>query len=144
MDKGQKSKSDSSLLFKFVLVFLMLLIVVLIIGTIREYWHQQDIDNEMATLQAEIERLNLDKQQFLNSVDAYQNEFFIEQEARLKFNLQKPGEKVVVVPIGDVGNLGDIDEKAQGNGATDIVSNIYYNNLRSWWVYFFQVRNENN
>jgi len=144
MDKGQKIKSEKSLLFKFVLVFLMLLVLLLVVGTIKEYLHQQELDSEMAALQAEIEKLNLDKKQFLSSIDAYQDEFFIEQEARLKFNLQKPEEKVLVIPAERIAELGGTGQLALADNNKEVKGNIYINNFRSWWDYFFQVRAEGN
>jgi len=141
MEKGSKTRSEKSLLFKFVLVFLILLIIALIAGIIKEYLHQKELDGEMLALQEEIERLNLDKNSFLASIEAYQSEFFVEQEARLKFNLQKPGEKVLVIPqekANTVVNSGlEVDSEAVA------MKNTYVNNLRSWWSYFFQA-SENN
>ncbi|KKQ78709.1 MAG: Cell division protein FtsL [Parcubacteria group bacterium GW2011_GWC2_38_7] len=144
MDKGQKTKSDKSLLFKIVLVFLILLILALVVGTIREYSRQKELDKELAALQEEISKLNLDKSQFLSSIEAYQSEFFVEQEARLKFNLQKPGEKVMVIPgdgIPGLTSVGSADLVAEGFASKTA---FYVNNARAWWTYFFKARENNN
>jgi len=139
MNKGQKSKSEKGLLFKFVLVFLMLLLAILTVGTVKEYLRQKDLDKEMETLQAEIDKLNLDRSQFLSSIEAYQNDFFLEQEARLKFNMQKPGEKVLVIPAERINEIGDTSYLLSSSTG-EKKENIYIKNIRSWWDYFFQVR----
>jgi len=144
MDKGQKASSDKSLLFKFVLIFLILLIFVLIVGTIREYLRQRELDSEMATLKAEIDQLNLDKNQFLSSIDAYKSDFFVEQEARLKFNLQQPGEKVVVIPQDAANNSLNPRHDDVSGQVQNISTKFYVNNVRAWWNYFFQVRSNAN
>lgn len=144
MNKGQKTKPEKSLLFKFVFVFLILLIFVLIVGTIREYLRQKELDKEMAALQEEINRLNLDKSQFLSSIEAYESKFFVEQEARLKFNLQNPGEKVLVIPQDGVKNSGKaVDLGATSETQTGKVQ-FYVNNVRAWWKYFFPSRDNHN
>lgn len=140
MSKGQKTKSEKSLLFKFVFVFLILLIIVLVIGSVREYLRQKELNKEMASLQEDINQLNLDKSQFLSSIEAYKSEFFVEQEARLKFNLQKPGEKVLVIPQGGSGGIVGFDGEDALAGAPGSISHFYVNNVRAWWSYFFQAR----
>ncbi|KKR07353.1 MAG: hypothetical protein UT32_C0012G0016 [Parcubacteria group bacterium GW2011_GWC2_39_14] len=140
MSKGQKTKSEKSLLFKFVFIFLLLLIIVLAIGSVREYLRQKELNKEMVTLQEDIKNLNLEKNQFLSSIEAYKSEFFVEQEARLKFNLQKSGEKVLVIPQGGSGGLvglGGENDLAEAQSAS---TRFYVNNVRAWGNYFFQAR----
>jgi len=140
MSKGQKTKSEKSLLFKFVFIFLILLIVVLLIGSVREFLRQKELNKEMASLQQDIENLNLERSQFLSSIEAYKSDFFVEQEARLKFNLQKSGEKVLVIPQGSSGGLVGLGGENASVEAQSASTRFYVNNVRAWGSYFFQAR----
>jgi cell division protein FtsB len=143
MEKRIKSKSEKGILFKVLLVFLLLVVLVLIIGTVREFFRQKDLDKELLALEAEIEKLKLDKNHFLNSIEVYQSDFFVEQEARLKFNLQKPGEKVLVIPSSEL-NGQELASGLYEKGQVAVgVNYIYVNNLRAWWNYFFHTLENN-
>jgi hypothetical protein len=57
----------------------------------------------------------------------------LEQEARLKLNLQKPGESVVIIP--GVGGGRELGENVAGmEGENKAISNP-----KKWWNYFFKI-----
>lgn len=133
MSRGNKTKS---FLFNFTIIFLLILLLLLILGIVREYLRQKELDAEVAALQLEIEKLNLDKRGFLDSIEAYQSEFFLEQEARTKFNLQKPGEKVAIIPSSTISSI-TTDSNASLGTSNLQSNNVYIQNIKAWWQYFF-------
>ena len=111
--------------------------VIFISGIIREAWRIRSFNNEIDELQQELENLKMDRQEFLSSIDLYESELFVEQEARTKFNLQKPGEEVVVIPVDDqdiVGALGD-KTKSQNTEPKNLRERMS-KNLNDWWGVF--------
>ena len=131
---------QKSFFSRFVFVFAIIIIVILFLGIVREYVKRVELDNEVAVLDQELEKLKLKKKGFLNSIEAYHSNFFIEQEARDKFNLKQPGEKVVVItpPRLSLGQMPLDPGQAQdlaGNSTTKTA--IVFKNVQTWWQYFF-------
>ena len=89
------------------------LIVVLGVIFFSEYANQKQLDGEISELNAEIERLKLKKENFLTLIDRYQSDFYVEEEARTKMNLDVPGEQVVVIKLNEVGHLASLRRRAR-------------------------------
>jgi cell division protein FtsB len=140
MGKNEPGQLKKSFFSRFVLVFVCLFFVVAVIGFVREYAKSREVDKELASLEVELNRLKLEKNNFLKSVDSFQSEFFLEEEARTKFNLKKEGERVLVIPgtrLGDqtAGGIGDFRVVATAEGW------LGWRNAVSWWNYFFADKN---
>lgn len=134
MSKGRKS---NGFFFNFAIVFLLIGLLLLSIGIIREYLKQKELDREVLTLEQELASLNLNKKNFLTSIDAYQSEFFVEQEARAKFNLKKPGEKVVIIPSTTIETINANKAQLVEGADNNLKKNLYIENISSWVNYFF-------
>lgn len=134
-----KSRKTRGFFFNFAVVFLLVILLLLIMGIVREYLRQKELDKEVSTLEAEIERLNLDKKNFLSSIEAYQSDFFLEQEARTKFNLKKPGEKVAVIPSTTIDLIQSNNSSNDQEDNKKVFNNPYLENASAWWQYFFGV-----
>ncbi len=120
------------------LVVVGIVFIFLIVGLARQMARHDDLSQQITDLDKELKQLNLDKKDFLQSLDAYQSDFFAEQEARTKFNLKKPGEKVVIIPVsslepGVTARSGDL-------ARADFSSRLGFN-MRMWWEYFFGEKN---
>jgi len=120
------------------LIFGVILVVFFSFGAVREYFKRQELDKELSGLEQELENLKLKKKTFLSSIEAYKGNFFLEQEARTKFNFKKPGEKVAVITVSKFAEstvsrslLSETDFSAiQYRGRAKI-------NSAAWWNYFF-------
>jgi len=103
----------------------------------RNYMIRQEID-ELTTEKEALEAENLELSSFMSSV---QTETYIEQEARIKLGLSKPGEKVVILSDSQVEN------STEGDGSLDLnkVDNFFVPDPSSlanplkWWYYFFDI-----
>jgi cell division protein FtsB len=89
------------------------------------------IDAEIKAAEEEIARLET-KNGELNDFISYLNtEAFLEEEARLKFDLQKQGESVLIIP------KESLSETAQKEGDMKNGKKVASGNLLKWWNYFF-------
>jgi cell division protein FtsB len=133
--KTRKKSNSTGFFSRFVVVFLVLLLALLLIGIVKEYVNRNKLDQDITDLEQELENLKTKKQQFTRSIDAYQGEFFVEQEARTKFNMKKPGEKVVVIPTAE----SDLVEQHNSKDNNNEIKPISQSNILAWWEYFFAI-----
>lgn len=120
------------------LIFGVILIVFFTLGVVREYFKRLDLDKELSGLEQELENLKFKKKTFLSSIESYKSDFFLEQEARTKFNFKKAGEKVAIIPVSKFTEVV-VNPKAS---STTTKSSVGYRGLAkvnslAWWHYFF-------
>ncbi len=115
-------------------IFFILGIVVfgfLLFALLNKFFESREIDQEIKESEQEIARLetkNLELKELLNYLDT---DAFLEQEARLKFNMQKPGESVMVV------SGGSGDDQNKKDLAVLTAEDKFRSNPAKWWDYFF-------
>lgn len=112
----------------FLLVGLGVL-ALLFVGFGREYVRNRQIENEIAALQAEHDRLEQDRLASLELISDLSSEYYLEREARTKRGLGEPGETLVVVDLQD-----EITPQGEVLG-TDTDDGL--NNPARWFYYFF-------
>lgn len=122
------------------LFFIILILIVLIVSIGRESFRKYQLAKEINDLQSKINQLDVSNQSLSNLLKYFKEDSYLEKEARLKLNLRKPGEKVVILPSSET-NL----ESAQGN-LDNILSQNKNNpdnqesesaNYWKWWEYLF-------
>lgn len=101
----------------------------LFIGFGREYVRNRQIENEIAALQAEHDRLEEDRLASLELISDLSSEYYLEREARMKRGLGEPGETLVVVDLQD-----ELIPQGEVLGAT---TEDGLNNPARWFYYFF-------
>ncbi len=127
-----KNKQKSVKLQKVLLLFLFIIVLLAILGIIREYGRKIELDRDLSKLEQEIKEEEVKKEQFLSSLDLYQSDFYLEEMARTKFNLKKNGEIVVVISENE-----KVIEESLNNKEKSEKSSLVKNNLGIWWNYFF-------
>lgn len=133
-----KRNKGSRALSKFFVIGVVIFFISFAFITVKEMTNKNQLEKEIAQLNNEIETLKLKKQSFLDLIDTYQDEFYVESEARKKMNLKKPGEKVVVVNLDEYHSLDD--DSVFNNQYTDEEKNNNVekvSNFVLWWNYFF-------
>ena len=117
---------------KVFLFFITLALIGLTISLGQESYRKYQLTKEINKLELEIERLEKKDQQMANLLEYFKEGSYLEKEARLKLNLKKPGEKVVVISqsAGAEFNERIVVE------TEDVVSNET-TNFWEWWEYFF-------
>jgi cell division protein FtsB len=125
-------------------VFLFLAAIVLIILTVnlgRESYRKYQLGKEIQGLKAEMEQLEGKNRQLSDMFEYFKDESYLEQEARLKLNLKRPGEKVVIYSdrASDLSdnNSGASPTAPTAFGAPEIKKSEGTDNYWLWWEYFF-------
>lgn len=97
-------------------------------GLISLSLRNRSIDADLARLDVESRSLETRNVELVELLKRFETSGFLEREARLKLNLQKPGETVVVV-----------ERTATVTSSTARVAPIRTrsSNAERWWLYFF-------
>jgi len=72
----------------------------------KTLWNTYQAGQQVGLLEQEVEELRHEKQFYEEEVEDRQSDEFVEQEARNKLNLIKPGETVVVIKEPDMAGQG--------------------------------------
>ena len=119
-------------LFSPFFIFLLILILIgVIIAAGKESRHRYQTNEEINDLERKISSLKDRKEALLNFLDYFNSEAFLEKEARLKLNLLKEGEKLVIISSDKETDLeNQILEKNKIEGKE-------FSNFRKWRNYLF-------
>jgi len=110
-------------------IFLLILILIGIIAAVgKESYRKYQIDKQVADLEQQIESLKEKNQTLSNLINYFVSEESLEKEARLKLNLVKEGEKLVIISS----DKKNEPENRKSNNQKENLSN-----LERWWKYFF-------
>lgn len=122
---------------KYGKLLLMLMFVILIfigIESGQEIWREYKIKKEIETLKTEITKYKKENNDLEKMLDYYKTLSYKEKEARLKLNMQKPGEKVILV---DSAESGETDKKTDNSILQTEENAADFSNVKKWWNYFF-------
>lgn len=109
--------------------FIILLVAILILTIValgREGYRYFRVSQEIRDLEKKIEALEKENEELAGMEKYFQSEDFLEKEARLKLNLTKPGEKLIIVKTPE-----DLEEEQE----QEITKQVF--NIQLWWDYFF-------
>lgn len=70
-------------------------------STVRETYRGWKVDQEIEGLKSQVAALESQKHSMTSLLDTMKTDTYVEQEARLRFNLKKPGEHVILFEEGD-------------------------------------------
>lgn len=119
--RGKKFYSQFSIVLGiFILVFIS-------VSLAKEIVRRYEVSREISALKSEIQRLESRNTELNQLISFFSTEEFLEQEARTRLNLQKIGEKVMIIP--DVRKLGEEEIKSN--------LELSLSNPARWWNYFF-------
>lgn len=92
----------------------------------KESYRFFEINQEIGDLENNIEKTKKENEELIKMKEYFNSSDFLEKEARLKLNVLKPGEKLIIVKHPE--NLEEEINKEE-------VKNI--SNISLWWKYFF-------
>ena len=118
---------------KFFFIFLVPILLALATGIFQKLYYRYEIKGDLDKLNAEISDLNKQKNDLNQLVDYYKNESNLEKEARVRLNLKKEGEKVVII-LPQATSTGENSESVSGPNGVNIEN---FPNYLQWWYYFF-------
>ena len=140
--KAKKIKKIlSSKIFLFIVIFTL---IFLLIGLVKETYRKHQLTSEIDQLKLNIDELEGDNQQLANLMDYFKEDSYLEKEARIKLNLKKPGETVVVLSKDIIDEVevirrGGLDEEELDKEIINLSENeaLKTTNYWKWWEYFF-------
>ena len=94
------------------------------------------IQREIEAGQSEISRANAKRDELLTLLQYVESPTYAEEQARLKFGLAKPGEKLAVIPSPENENSQDIS--GADPNRLDESAGPKRLNYNKWWSYFFK------
>ncbi|HPN15228.1 MAG TPA: septum formation initiator family protein [bacterium] len=131
--EGKKSLANKA---KWPLFLMANVAVLLVVGmsTVRETYKGWTVDHEIKALEMKAQALEGRKMQLSELASKMQESDYAEREARAKLNMQKPGEKVVIL---------EGVAATQTTWQIDVVTAppppvVNLSNPERWWQYFVQ------
>lgn len=111
-------------------IFLIPIFLALLVGIFQQLYHRYQVKKDLGKLDMEIANFNKQKEDLSNLLDYYKNESNLENEARVRLNLKKEGEEVVIILPTATSTESD-KISSQKN-----IENMP--NYKQWWYYFFR------
>lgn len=135
--------SNSSMLKKVFLIFIIISIGWFVYNTALIAYKKYNLNLEIEKVKKEIEALSAKNAKLKGLFEIFQSPEFLEKEARKKFNLQKEGEKAVVIVDEKKSDKSGQSVKSKGvfedllaSGA-NILKEENKENIQNWIDYFF-------
>lgn len=113
------------------IVFEVLVIIFLLIGTTKEVIRRISLRQEISILEKQIAELESQNRSLGEYVASINTESFQEKEARKRLNLQKPGESLLIIP-----ETKTLSNEVPDNTILNTTAKGKSNPIR-WWRYFF-------
>lgn len=112
---------------------MMMVLLILLVGTGRQALKHYTIQKEIESVQLAISEMNSKNSELGELLVYVQSPAYTEAQARLRFGYAKPGEKLAIIPEGQVLGTFRFDEEGNDQSAeTDDEP------LTRWWTHFFQ------
>lgn len=83
--------------YSFLIIILTLILIGVIIAVAKESYRKYQIEREIANIQKEIDFLKNKNESLSAFLDYLEHNSSLEKEARLKLNLLKEGEKLIII-----------------------------------------------
>ena len=129
----KKKKKEQSPVGRFFTSRLFLIIafvtaILVAVSYARAYYQDYAIRQEIARLESEVRRLEHKKLESFELLKYVSSDAFVEEKARVEFNMKKPGENVMVIAEQE-------GMKYQEEAVSEPESSTL-NNPTKWWYYF--------
>lgn len=122
------------LVSKLFLFSISIILIALVVNVGKESYRKYQLKKEIDSLNASIEQLQGKNHQLSNLMEYFKQESYLEKEARLKLNLKKPGEQVVILS-SDLDNDPSVSEDVLDQ--PESLDPEETANHWKWWEYFF-------
>ncbi len=131
----RKLLSSKAFLFSAILI-----LSVLVVNLGRESYRKYQLTKEINKLESEINQLEGKNKQLADMMEYFKDESYLEKEARLKLNLKKPGEKVVILSPRkeEISESESAEERLEQARKQEVNGKSDLPNHWKWWEYFFK------
>lgn len=120
---------------KIFLFLIGIVLIVLIVNIGQESYKKHQLVKEIDQLKLEVGKLEGSNGQLADLMEYLKQDAYLEKEARVKLNLKKPGEKVVIIPERENSSQEETEQaltQGQSSDSKDAGANYW-----KWWEYFF-------
>ena len=120
---------------KVLLLVSLFILIFFSINLSREIINRRDLQKDIDKLQTEINNLESRNTELASLIEYFKSMDFVEEVARTKLNLRKPGEHIIIVP----------EEQVEESGLTKQLTSLIkteiktVSNPKRWWSYFFNL-----
>ncbi len=120
-------KFTSSKLF---IILLILILIGIFTALGKEGYRKYQLDKEITSLEKEISSLKKENKEISELLNYFKSNEFLEKQARLKLNLLKQGEKLIIIrpEKQDILSSSSIEENKTKKD---------FSNIKKWWDYLF-------
>jgi len=132
---GNKSLSKVILSSKILFLLALFILVFFSVNLVKEVVNKRDLQQDIDKLQAEINSLENRNEELSGLIDYFNSMDFVETEARIKLNLKKPGESIIIVPEEE--NINNYQDGSSLNRQLISQSVKDLSNPLKWRKYFF-------
>ncbi|PIR75158.1 MAG: hypothetical protein CO030_05035 [Candidatus Magasanikbacteria bacterium CG_4_9_14_0_2_um_filter_42_11] len=134
----QKSAQNHSAMRRFFSsrLFLILLFIVAFLVALsyaRAYYQDYAIRQEIKQLEQEVQNLQHKKLESFELLKYVSSEDYVEEKARVEFNLKKPGEHVIAIPE----EFAFVDDPV---APSRDMADEPLNNPTKWWYYIMHIQ----
>jgi cell division protein FtsB len=109
----------------------LIIIILISIPLAKNLTKKRSVNLEIKELEEEINRLESSSENLKGLIDYLESDQFVEEQARLKLGLKKPGEEAVV--IKELPKDSSVNLNGNKNNELNINNSNYY----KWFKYFF-------
>lgn len=132
---SKKAKTTSFFQKKWFLVCSSCLVLLVSAALVKEFIRSHKINSEILALEQQIRAIEDENKQMQLFVDYLKTDRYMEEQARLKFGKQYPGEKMIV--LKDADKVSETDAKSLRDNKSLSSDTLQISNPGRWWNYFF-------
>ena len=125
---------------KIFLFFILLILIWSVLIFVRVTYKKYQMTKEIGELKVEIEKLQQKNQDLVALIKSSNDQAFLEEEARRRFNLKREGEEVVILlrPETTENNQSSEQNLGLSEAKPNSETEKEESNLSKWWRYFFK------
>jgi len=122
---------------KIFLFCLLLAIIWLGLVSVRTWYKRYQMDQQISALKSEISKMEKSGSELSQLIKYFNNQSFLEKEAKDKLNLKNADENVVMVPEAAIGQELSARQAASTGQPAAPQPAVQDNNFIKWWKYLF-------
>jgi len=126
-EKDKSTIYERLLKSRIFFIFLIPIFLALLFGIFQQIYYRYQVQKKLDELNAEVANYKKQQEDLNKLIEYYQDASNLENEARVRLNLKKEGEKVVIIlPTATSTSENQISS-----------NNENIPNYKQWWYYFF-------
>ena len=126
-EKDKSTIYERLLKSRFFFIFLIPIFLALLFGIFQQVYYRYQVQKKLNELNAEVANYKKQREDLTKLIEYYQDTSNLENEARVRLNLKKEGEKVVII----LPTATSTDKNATFGNYENMP------NYKQWWRYFF-------